>query len=64
MKKVLSLLMALIMAFSVVQCLSVVSFAAEADFGSVVKTGNCGEKMKVDELQMTLPISFMKTERL
>lgn len=43
--------MALIMALSAVQCLSVVSFAADEsetavaeDHGEVVKSGNCGEK--------------------
>ena len=42
--------MALIMALSAVQCLSVVSFAADEsetavaeDHGEVVKSGNCGE---------------------
>ena len=51
MKKILSVLMALIMALSAVQCLSVVSFAADEsetavaeDHGEVVKSGNCGEK--------------------
>ena len=50
MKKILSVLMALIMALSAVQCLSVVSFAADEsetavaeDHGEVVKSGNCGE---------------------